>query len=285
MGPEDQGEGSVGLTSSVHEANRARKAVESNVKAIENRIRFFQRGEEKIWRDLEEVRRQAATVEEGRSRTLEKKLADRSIQNARAVALEQNKVRAAGQKSTGAEQRKRNQYTQMREKQQQGAEQRRIREDISRQKKYNDAQVRLQNSERAVAIQRQQLEARLKVNQERAGKLERLRLEQEDERQQAELEVENVGSRLPQLEAEEMACLQRLQNSRIVAQSVLEELETSLGPASSVTNLLRQKQRQQGDPLMGYEQAGRDLDVQQPVDPSGMAYAGGYADNGRPYTR
>merc|ERR1719409_1041844 len=60
---------------SVHEANRVRKAVEQNVKAIENRIRFFQREEEKIWKDLEEVRRQASMIEEGRSRTIEKKQA------------------------------------------------------------------------------------------------------------------------------------------------------------------------------------------------------------------
>merc|ERR1719414_2449992 len=114
-----------------------------------------------------------------------------------------------------------------------------------RQKRMQEAQVRLKNSERAVAIQRAQLEARLKLNQERAVKLERLREEQEAERQQAENEVQEAESRLPELEAEEMVCLQRLQNSRIVTQSVLEELETSLGSQSSVTNLLRQKQRGQ----------------------------------------
>jgi len=286
VGQEDQGDQgeqstSVPLSTSVHEANRAKKAVSSNVKAIENRIRFFQREEEKIWRDLEEVRRQAATIEEGRSRTLEKKLADRSIAQARTLALEQNRVRAAGQRSTGAEMRQRNQYNNAREKQVQGEAQRKIREDISRQKKYNDAQVRLQNSERAVAIQRQQLEARLKVNSERAGKLDRLRVEQEAERQQAEAEVEEVGSRLPALEAEEMACLQRLQNSRIVTQSVLEELETSLGSRSSVTNLLRQKQRQQADPTLFENLDG----AQTPVDASGMVLQGGYAEDARPVTR
>lgn len=44
------------------QASRAKKAVQSNVKAIENRIRYFQREEAKIWRDLEEVRRQAGPV-------------------------------------------------------------------------------------------------------------------------------------------------------------------------------------------------------------------------------
>jgi len=282
--PEAGGEDSTerALTTSVHEANRVKKAVESNVRAIENRIRFFQREEEKIWRDLEEVRRQAATIEEGRSRTLEKKLADRTIQQARSLALEQNRSRAAGQKQAGVEQRKRNQFVQMREKQLQGQEQRRISQDISRQKKMNDAQVRLQNSERAVAIQRQQLEARLKVNQERAVKLEQLRNQQEVERAQAESEVIEVEQKLPALEAEEMVCLQRLQNSRIVTQSVLEELETSLGARSSVTNLLRQKQRQQADLGVGLEQASQELGAPM-AESLGVASAGGYAE--RPYTR
>merc|ERR1719198_628649 len=242
---------------SLHEASKVKKNIESSAKAIENRIRFFQREEEKIWRDLEEVRRQAATIEEGRSRTLEKKLADQTIQRARALALEQNRIRAQGQKASNLEQRKRNQGAQMREKQLQGQEQRRISQDITRQKKMNDAQVRLQNSERAVAIQRQQLEARLKVNQERAIKLEQLRQDQDIDRQQAEYEVQEVESRLPALEAEELVCLQRLQNSRIVTQSVLEELETSLGSRSSVTNLLRQKQRQQAD--LGLDGQAQDL--------------------------
>merc|ERR1719482_1008011 len=109
-----------------------------------------------------------------------------------------------------------------------------------------EAQQRLRNSERAVAIQRDQLEAQLKVNQERSERLAKLRQEQEEARVTAELEVEDVESRLPQLEAEEMACLQRLQNSRIVTQSVLEELEVSLGARSPVTSLLRMKQRSQG---------------------------------------
>jgi len=267
-------------SASVHDTHRAKKAVESNVNAIQNRIRFFQREEEKIWRDLEEVRRQAATIEEGRSRTLEKKLADRTIQQARSLALEQNRVRATGQKTAGVEQRKRNQFAQIREKQIQGQDQRRISQDLARQKKMDDAQVRLQNSERAVAIQRQQLDARLKINQERSLKLDRLRIEHENERQQAELDVQDVESKIPALEAEEMVCLQRLQNSRIVTQSVLEELETSLGSRSSITNLLRQKQRQQAD--LGLDQIVQEPDSPQAESPGDVG-AGGYAE--RPYTR
>uniref|UniRef100_A0A7S1S9R8 Uncharacterized protein n=1 Tax=Alexandrium catenella TaxID=2925 RepID=A0A7S1S9R8_ALECA len=229
----------------VHEASRAKKAVETNVKAIENRISFFKREEEKIWRDLEEVRRQAATIEEGRTRTLEKKLADRAIQQERELVLKQNRDKAVANKTASTETKKRTQFLQMREKQLAGQEQRRASQDILRQKKMHDAQSRLQNSERAVAVQRSQLEARLKANQEKAERLEKMRQDQEADRMAAEHEVTEVESKLPQLEAEELVCLQRLQNSRIVTQSVLEELESSLGTRSSVTALLRQKQRGQ----------------------------------------
>merc|ERR550537_1157107 len=72
-----------------------------------------------------------------------------------------------------------------------------------------------------------------------------MREQQEQHRLLAENEVAEAESKLPDLEAQEMVCLQRLQNSRIVTQSVLEELESSLGAKSSVTTLLRQKQRGQ----------------------------------------
>eukprot|EP00927_Polykrikos_kofoidii_P074537 TRINITY_DN70537_c0_g1_i1.p1 TRINITY_DN70537_c0_g1~~TRINITY_DN70537_c0_g1_i1.p1 ORF type:complete len:364 (+),score=109.20 TRINITY_DN70537_c0_g1_i1:77-1093(+) len=230
---------------SVHEANRVKKAAETNVKAIENRIRFFQREELKIWRDLEEVRRQAATIEEGRARTLEKKMAHRTIEEAKAASKMENAAKAAVMKKTITEQRRQNQAASMQLKRQVGDEQRRASQDILRQKRMNEAKQRLQNSERAVAIQRQQLEAKLKINQERSEKLDQLRDQQEAERIAAELEVQEVESRLPALEVEEMVCLQRLQNSRIVTQSVLEELESSLGTRSSVASLLRAKSKQQ----------------------------------------
>mmetsp|Transcript_23327 Transcript_23327/g.51268 ORF Transcript_23327/g.51268 Transcript_23327/m.51268 type:complete len:330 (+) Transcript_23327:195-1184(+) len=235
--------GANGLT--VHEANRAKKMIESNAKAIENRIRFFKREEEKIWRDLEEVRRQAATIEEGRTRTLEKKLADKAIQQERELILKQNRARVAANRNQGQDVKRHNQAIAEREKKLAGDEQRRMSQDILRQKRMQEAQQRLSNSERAVAIQRSQLEARLKVTQERANRIERLKLEHEAERQAAEAMVAEAETRLPQLEAEEMLCLQRLQNSRIVTQSVLEELESSLGKQSAVTSLLRSKQRGQ----------------------------------------
>jgi len=52
---------------------------------------------------------------------------------------------------------------------------------------------------------------------------------------------------IPSLEAQEIECLQRLQNSRQISQSVLQELETSLGAKSPVATLLRNKQRDHPD--------------------------------------
>jgi len=266
MLPETMGKSmsSAGLTT--HESARLKKVIETNAQAIENRIRKLQREEEKNWRDLEVVRRHAAIIEEGRTRTNEKKLADQTVAQTKELTRQQNRARATVQRQTNMEQRRRNEFAQMREKQVAGEEQRRTSQDISRQKKMNDAQIRLQNSERAFAIQRAQLEARLKVNQEKASKLERMREQQEIERQQAEQKVADVESRLPGLEEQELLSLQRLQNSRIVTLAALEELESSLGSKSSVTSLLRSKQRvQDGSSL---ESPGRISSRTLPMTPS-----------------
>ncbi|CAJ1358207.1 unnamed protein product [Effrenium voratum] len=227
----------------VHEANRAKKAIDKNRKAIENRIRYFQKEEEKIWRDLEEVRRQAAAIEEGRSRTIEKKLADRAIQQERDLMLQQNRVKAAQNRVSVTDYRKRQQFEAMREKQLSAQVQRETSQAIMHQKRQIDMEMRKTNSERAAMIQISQKEARSRASQERSARLERVREFQEYERQQAEQEVLEAESTLPELEEQELICLQRLQNSRIVTQSVLEELETRLGSQSSVATLLRSKQR------------------------------------------
>mmetsp|Transcript_17124 Transcript_17124/g.38693 ORF Transcript_17124/g.38693 Transcript_17124/m.38693 type:complete len:329 (-) Transcript_17124:119-1105(-) len=226
----------------VHEASRAKKAIDRNRKAIENRIRYFQKEEEKIWRDLEEVRRQAAAIEEGRSRTIEKKLADRAIQQEKELLLQQNRVRAAQNRVTVSDFRKQQQFETMREKQVSAQAQRESSQAILKQKRLVDMEMRRMNSERAALIQISQKEARPRASQERAARLERMREFQEYERQQAEQEVLEAESTLPELEEQELICLQRLQNSRVVTQSVLEELETRLGAQSSVATLLRSKQ-------------------------------------------
>eukprot|EP00434_Breviolum_minutum_P004022 symbB.v1.2.003540.t2/scaffold196.1/size274459/12 len=173
----------------VHEASRAKKAIDRNRKAIENRIRYFQKEEEKIWRDLEEVRRQAATIEEGRSRTIEKKLADRAIQQEKDLTLQHNRVKVSHNRVSVSDYRKQQQFEAMREKQLAAQAQRETSQAILHQKRQLDLEMRKQNSERAAMIQIAQKEARSRASQERSLRLERMREFQEFERQQAEQEV------------------------------------------------------------------------------------------------
>merc|ERR550514_1345889 len=98
--PEEQSqEGPDGRVVSVHEAQRMKKAFHANAKAIQNRIHYFKREEEKIWRDLEEVRRQASKIEDGRSRAMERRLATKNIQTSREAGTNSNRLRAAHQKA------------------------------------------------------------------------------------------------------------------------------------------------------------------------------------------
>ena len=66
-----------------------------------------------------------------------------------------------------------------------------------------------------------------------------MRRQQELSRNQQEEEANFIENQIPALEEEEMRCLQRLQNSRVVTQSVLQELESSLGTRNPVTSMLR----------------------------------------------
>merc|ERR1719223_279376 len=103
---------------------REKKSVEGKARAIESRIQHFKREEAKIWRDLEEVRRQAAAIEDGKARKEEKSLAERTILQARQVTLEENKVRASMQKQVNEEQRSRNAAMNNNERQRLGQTQR-----------------------------------------------------------------------------------------------------------------------------------------------------------------
>jgi hypothetical protein len=236
-------------TISMHEAQRMKKAFHANAKAIQNRISYFKREEEKIWRDLEEVRRQAAKIEDGRARAMEKRMALKQIGGIKEAGANANRLRAAHQKANAEALKKEQDFEGQREKKDIWQKRKQESAEMLRHKKMLDAQVRLRNSERAVAVQRQQLEAKLKVNHQRAEKLEEIRVQQADQRRDAQDQVAYVEQTLPMLEAEELLCVQRLQNSRIVTQSVLQELEQSLGARSPVTSLLRSKAQQRSIPL------------------------------------
>lgn len=233
-----------------HDARKAKRAVESNAKAIENRIRYFQKEEEQVWRDLEEVRRKAAAIESGRSRALEKKLTERTLQQERDAALQENRQRVAERRSLHAALQGHSaacRESVIKERQLAAQRQRMASVEVLQRMRMEEMEARMRNSERVSAIQREKLEAASRNNEQREMRLARIKREQESEWQAAEVDAIDAESVLGPLEAQEMECLQRLQNSRRISQSVLQELETSLGARSPVAALLRAKQKDLGD--------------------------------------
>lgn len=232
------------------DARRAKRSVDVDAKAIENRIRYFQKEEEKVWRELEEVRRRAAAIEGGRSRTLEKRMADRAIQQERSAAHVENWNKVASQRSINASIQERNaafKESTVRQRREAAQRQRMQSAEVMQRMRLDEMEARVRNSERAIAIQRAKLDAKARNSEVREAQLARIRREQEADWQDAEAEAIDAEATLPNLEAREAECLQRLQNSRQIQSSVLRELETSLGERSPVVALLRSKQKDTPD--------------------------------------
>lgn len=224
-------------------ADRARKVAESNAKSIENRIRYFQREEERLWRDVEEVRRQATIREKGKAREAERREASQAIQEIREQHLEEKRSRANQTKKMLEEASQRvHEAPFIQQRVIAGQDQRRMSAEVMHQKKLSEKQLAIRNTERALSIQRSQLQARIKTAQQKAERIQALRVEAERQRVAKERGVHEVESQLSALEAEEMVCIQRLQHSRVVAQSELEGLELSFGPRSSIASALRARQ-------------------------------------------
>lgn len=224
-----------------HQAVRAKKQAEVESQAIQNRIEYFKREEEKIWKDLDAVRRRATKIEDGRGRVSEKRMVGQMLHEARVQATADNRHRAKVIRDEIETQKTQSAAELRRAKAIAGETRKREALEAAHHKRMVEAQERLRNTERAVAIQRAQLEAKLRTSKEQADRLASLREEHEFEKRAAEDEVLAVESRLPDLEREEQIWLQRLQNSRIVTQSVLEELETSLSTGTPVASFLKTK--------------------------------------------
>eukprot|EP00927_Polykrikos_kofoidii_P073433 TRINITY_DN69473_c0_g1_i1.p1 TRINITY_DN69473_c0_g1~~TRINITY_DN69473_c0_g1_i1.p1 ORF type:complete len:488 (+),score=108.10 TRINITY_DN69473_c0_g1_i1:53-1465(+) len=218
-----------------HELRRAEKGYAQNVMTVQHRIDYFKREEERIWRGLEDVRRQAAKMEECRNRLREREAAENAVKQLKYRTLMENRIRAKGQREEIIRQRKQNTLETMQAKRYSSMQQKNESRELENRKRMGQVEQRRSNSERVISSQRDTIVAKLRSNQERSERLTRIREEQEYARLEAQRDAERVGGRLPDLEAQELACLQRLQNSRIVEQTVLQELEASLGVPLSGT--------------------------------------------------
>lgn len=228
-----------------YESDRAKKAAEVNAKSIEARIRNYQREEERIWREIDDLRRKASIREHGKVRAAEKRIAAQTIQEGRELQFEEKRAKANQTKKMleeSAQKMEENAEKVREQRNVMGQDQRRLSAEILRQKRLSEKQVALRNTERAVAVQRSQLESRIKMAQQKSERIQVLREQAERHRIEKEQLVHEAESKLPALEAEEMVCLQRLQNSRVATQSVLEELESSFGSRASVASVLRARQ-------------------------------------------
>ncbi|CEM24490.1 unnamed protein product [Vitrella brassicaformis CCMP3155] len=219
-----------------HEALRRKKQLEQNSKALKNRISYFKREEEKIWRDLDEVRRHASRIEDGRARTLEKKMADKAISHYKESEVCANKDKAAQQRMSHSSSRQMASYEFIKSKQQSAENTRAESQDYLRQKKMMEADTNLRNSNRAMVVHRERLLAKKRIDGERARRLQELKGDQEERERALFAEVMALEAQLPELEATEGTCLQRLQNSRVVSHSILEDLERSLGSRGGATS-------------------------------------------------
>jgi len=220
------------------ETYRSKKLAQGNAQTIKNRIAYFAREEAKIWRDLEDVRRQTGKIEDGRARKSEKDQANQSLLRRSQQLYYENRLNAARKKKDRDVIRDIHEKALI-EKRANGEERRQKAQEVLQQKRLFLRETELRNSERAMTIQRSSIDARMRNNEIRQRRLEELHEEAEIRRAAAVKEVDDIESLLPNLEAQEMECLQRLQNSRVVTANVLEELEASLGQSSSVTNQLR----------------------------------------------
>jgi chromosome segregation ATPase len=227
---------------STRDFQRMRKGSEQNVRTVQHRINYFQREEERIWRGLEDVRRQAAKIEECRSRLREREAAENCVKQLKYRGLMEHRIRAKTQREELIRRRKQNTLETLQSKRFSSHQQKSESRDLERWKHIQQAQHHRTASERVISMQREMIDANLKTNQERSERLSRIREEQERARLEAQRDVDRVEGKLPLLEEKEMACLQRLQNSRIVERTVLQELEASLGAPLAITNMLKSRQ-------------------------------------------
>lgn len=235
------------LTVEIHAYQRQQKGIEQNALAVSNRIRHFKKEEERVWRDLEQVRRQAAKIEEGRSRLAERELAEQAISSFKEKRHVANREYVKKHRDDGKITKAINTQEILTRRHSNADAQRSVAEDLQRKKQQELAQHSMIRSEKVSVMQRDRAEATLRLSQARSERLANMRRDREAvaRRERAETQKKQCEARIPDLEEEELQCLQRLQHSRQVTMTVMRQLDEHFGPDNStVANLLRSKTQQ-----------------------------------------
>jgi len=217
--------------------------MERNVQSIQNRIRHFQREEMKVWRDLNEVSRQAALVEKGRGRAIEKASVKQMLQKQSQDEVVKKRENASVARAKMRDVREQLALEARSTKQQMAEEQRLFSQELQLQKRMREEQHRMNCSQKSAMSRQTMAESREKMNSQKMDKLSQLRSEQELKCMDMVQSVSQVESQLEQLEAIEQQCLEKLRNTKTITSNVLQELEASMGKGSYLASLLRSRQR------------------------------------------
>ncbi len=193
------------------------------------------------------MKRKAQIVEEGRRRTLERKELQQQHAEQKARMLQEKRELANATRQSFQSQKWKKDL--IAEKRAIADEGRQESMDNLRAKHLKNQQTKLNNAERALQVQREHLQARMNQQAKREERLYSARKMHTDRREQARFEVNDLAREVVALEHEESLCVQRLQHSRVVSQTVLSELEQSLGAGSSIAGQFRYRVHAQPDVL------------------------------------
>ncbi|CAK0837860.1 unnamed protein product, partial [Prorocentrum cordatum] len=159
--------GTACFSRKMQEANKVRRGTEHNIHVVQNRIKYMQREEEKIWRELDGAKRQMTRIEEGRSRLLERKLCEGALRLERDSTMERNRSRALSHRDEASEQKRRAQFEAMRSKQVAGMQQREASQELLRKRQLEADKARSAARDRAAAVQREYEQGRRRLEIER----------------------------------------------------------------------------------------------------------------------
>ncbi|EER12986.1 conserved hypothetical protein [Perkinsus marinus ATCC 50983] len=226
---------------SLSDSCRLQRSIAAEKQAVKARIAYFKREESKIWRNLDEVRRKAKKLEEGRELAEQKKQSLIQLERVRKRREAENSRRALEIKTsldTIKEQHLKNKACTLAAKREATREARKERAEIIRMKHLEQAREVAAKSERAVAIHRASLEAKLQAKAEKEKKQRMVREEAQRKRAAVLARAQADKAELAALEEEEMRCLQRLQHSRMLSQASLQCLEAPQGQSSSLRTMM-----------------------------------------------
>lgn len=236
--PNSKVAGAGGVTLEIHNAQRQRKYVEAHAQAIQRRIAFMARTENKVWREVEETRRCAEIVERGRATRHQSFIHQQTIDQQKRQAFQENQEKAEGSRYNRLTGIGHKTYEALSRRHTEALQQKADSCKMLMTVRKQALEAHQRKSVQVLARHQEQADARTKASNDRFQMLARNAREraivhqQEVDRTQEFL----MEARLPELEEEEMRCLERLRNSREVTRNALQHVRRSLSATRYVSS-------------------------------------------------